>query len=72
MEIALTAKNKIGFVNGACKKPEIDSPELQSWERCNSMVISWLLNGVSAEISESVVYLKTAYDICRELEIRFG
>lgn len=28
MEIALTAKNQIGFVNGACKKPDLDSVDL--------------------------------------------
>lgn len=55
MGIAFTAKNKFGFVNGTCKKPEPDSLELQGKERSNNMVISLMLNGISAEISESVV-----------------
>lgn len=32
MEIALTTKNKLNFVNGTCKKPEPDSLKLQGWE----------------------------------------
>lgn len=35
------------------------------------MVISWLLNGICIEISESVVHMKIACDILQELEERF-
>lgn len=59
MWIALTAKNKSGFVDG-------------SWSRSNNMVISWLLNSLSRDISESVLYYSTAKDIWAELEDRFG
>lgn len=31
MEIAITAKNKFGFVDGTCKRPELDSIDLQGW-----------------------------------------
>ena len=72
MEIALTAKNKLGFVNGSCKKPESNPTSLQNWERCNNMVISWILNALSKEISESVVYATTVSEISLELEERFG
>ena len=46
-EVALSAKNKLSFVNGAYEKPPKGSPLLPLWERCNSMVISWLLHSVS-------------------------
>lgn len=46
MEIALSAKNKLGFVTGSCKRPISTSADLQSWECCNSMVISWILNAL--------------------------
>ena len=50
MEIALTAKNKLGFVNGSCKIPYLGSVEFTSWERCSCTVISWILNALSKEI----------------------
>ena len=36
------------------------------------MVISWILNALAKEISESVFYTTTAYEIWTELEERFG
>lgn len=67
MEFALTAKKKIGICDCSCKKPEIDSEDLESWEVCNSMVITWILNGLSLEILDSVVYMEKASDIWLEL-----
>lgn len=72
MVIALSAKNKLGFVDGSCAKPNSDSGELQHWIRCNNMVISWLLNSLAKEISESVLYSNTASEIWKELEERYG
>ncbi|GAV78827.1 UBN2_3 domain-containing protein, partial [Cephalotus follicularis] len=50
MLIALTAKNKQGSVTGSCKKPKPESTNLHQWERCNAIVLSWIMNSVSKEI----------------------
>ncbi|KAH0634182.1 hypothetical protein KY284_036968 [Solanum tuberosum] len=34
---ALSVKNKMGFVNGKCKKPAQDDPRVNQWERCDDM-----------------------------------
>lgn len=60
------------FVLGTLGRPEIDSPRLHIWDRCNAMVISWLVNGLSAEIKRSVIYNDTAQGIWKELESCFG
>ncbi|KAH0686391.1 hypothetical protein KY290_017977 [Solanum tuberosum] len=70
MWIALTAKNKSGFIDGSTKEPEAGTDLHRAWSRSNNMVISWLLNYLSLEISESVIYYST--DIWAELEDRFG
>lgn len=70
--IALSAKNKVGFIYGTIAQPKISSESFKSWCRCNNMVISWLLNTLSREIAESVLYSKTAREIWLELEERFG
>ncbi|GKV51367.1 hypothetical protein SLEP1_g58034 [Rubroshorea leprosula] len=40
MQNALFAKNKMGFVDGSLKRPNVDSPEYQAWTKCNSMILS--------------------------------
>ncbi|XP_075104693.1 uncharacterized protein LOC142178841 [Nicotiana tabacum] len=61
--IALSAKKKIGFIDGSIIEPDMDSPSLKSWNRCNDMVISWILNSLSKEIAWSVLYSKTTKQI---------
>lgn len=57
--IALSAKNKIGFIDGSSAEPASDSTHHKAWNRCNDMIISWILNSFSKDIAESVLYLKT-------------
>ena len=56
MMMALSAKNKLDFVNGALPKPAslADSIGL-AWTRCNNIVLSWLLNSVLKEIATSII-----------------
>ena len=56
MMMALSAKNKLSFVNGTLPKPSdlYDSQGL-AWARCNNMVLSWMLNAVSTEIANSII-----------------
>ena len=42
MKIALIAKQKLGFVNGKCIQPDMNSKEYEAWLRADSMVISWI------------------------------
>lgn len=72
MWIAWTAKNRSGFIDGSTAEPEGETDLHRAWSRSNNMVISWLLNYFSREISESVLYYATAKDIWAELEDRFG
>ncbi|XP_075475801.1 uncharacterized protein LOC142512543 [Primulina tabacum] len=43
-----------------------------AWIRCNSMVILWLLNAVSREIADSLMYMATAHEIWIDLRERFN
>ncbi|XP_075475432.1 uncharacterized protein LOC142506154 [Primulina tabacum] len=65
------AKNKLGFVDGSFSRPPIDDLLYGSWLRCNSMVISWILNSVNREIADSLLYLSTAQEIWSDLRDRF-
>ncbi|XP_059277659.1 uncharacterized protein LOC132031763 [Lycium ferocissimum] len=71
--IALSAKNKLGFITGAHATPAQESPDLQPWSRCNDMVTAWLLNSSwSKEIADSVIYSRTTKELWVSLEHRFG
>jgi transposase InsO family protein len=73
MIMALTAKNKVGFINGTISAPDDQSlPSFNLWTRCNTMVISWLLNSVSKEIASSVIYANTAQEMWEDLKERFA
>ncbi|XP_059306233.1 uncharacterized protein LOC132057623 [Lycium ferocissimum] len=70
--IALSAKNKLGMIDGTSEVPNTSSANYKAWTRCNDMVISWILNSLSKDIVESVLYLKTTQKIWKELATRFG
>lgn len=72
MTIALSVKNKLDFVTGDLPQPPAtDVIRFKAWNRNNNIVISWILNSISKEISSSVIYLKTASAIWNELKERF-
>lgn len=71
MSNALRAKTKVGFVDGSSSKPSPTSPDAAAWEKCGSMVISWIFISLSKEFHESVVYAETAYDMWNDLRDKF-
>lgn len=49
--ISLSAKNKVGFIDGTHNPPASNSTNIKLWRRCNDIVISWLLNSLSKKIN---------------------
>ncbi|XP_059281306.1 uncharacterized protein LOC132035000 [Lycium ferocissimum] len=72
MLIALSAKNKLGYIEKESVIPPSESAEYKLWSRCNDMVTSWLLNYLSKEIAGSVIYSKTAKELWKDLEDSCG
>lgn len=70
--ISLSAKNKCGFVDGTIVKPDATDPCFKAWERCNSMMISWILGVLDQNLARSVLYFKSAREIWVNLEERYG
>ena len=65
--LALSAKHKFGFVNGAIPTLDPSSPQYNTWSRCNTLVLSWLTNSLNKEIRASVMYINTARDLWIDL-----
>lgn len=72
MKIALSAKNKLGIVNGTVPRPDESSPLSAQWDRVNDMIISWILNTVSDEISNGMDFVNTAQEVWEELSGQFS
>lgn len=68
---ALTAKNKVAFVDSSLQKPDQSDPILGVWRHWNNIVISWILKSVFRDIADSVLYLATAREIWVDLRERF-
>ncbi|KAL5576821.1 hypothetical protein UlMin_018520 [Ulmus minor] len=72
MLIAPSVKNKLGFVDGSIAEPPgTDANLFNSWIRNNNMVISWILNSVSKEISASIMFSSSTREIWLDLKDRF-
>jgi len=63
MLTALSAKNKSQFVNGSAKKPEKENSLFNAWQRCNDMVVSWIVHSMSSNIRQSILWMENAEDI---------
>lgn len=59
IKIALSAKLKLGFINGSQPQPATNSVEFTLSKRSNDLVISWILNHVSTEIRKSVGFRRS-------------
>ncbi|KZV26776.1 hypothetical protein F511_28693 [Dorcoceras hygrometricum] len=71
MIVALAAKNNLGFIDHFIDRPRSEDLLYGSWIRCNSMVISWILNSVARHIADSLMYMQTAEEIWTDLYERF-
>ncbi|XP_071740338.1 uncharacterized protein [Rutidosis leptorrhynchoides] len=68
MELALQTKNKIGFIKGIIEKDDQDEVLAGQWERCNAVVLSWILGCVSDELYYGQIYSKFASIVWDELK----
>jgi len=71
MLTALSAKNKLQFVNGSAVEPDKDDSIHNAWTRCNDMVVSWIVHSVSPQIRQSILWMENAEEIWKDLRVRF-
>jgi len=72
MQRALGAKNKLVFIDGSIPIPAIDDLKRQSWERCNHLPRSWILNPVTESFAQTIVFNDTALSVWEDLKERFA
>jgi len=69
---ALSAKNKVEFINGTTTRPLETDPSFSSWTRCNNMVASWLVHSVSVHMRQSILWMDKELDIWNDLKAHFS
>ncbi|GKB50819.1 putative RNA-directed DNA polymerase [Tanacetum coccineum] len=65
MKLAVNIRNKTGFPYGTCLKSTYanSDPLSNQWERCNSIVLSWLLNYVFEDLFLGQNFSDNAFEV---------
>ena len=72
MVTALSAKNKVEFINGNALEPLRTDRTYNAWSRCNNMVVSWIVHSVSVAIRQSILWMNRAEEIWNDLKSRYA
>ncbi|XP_021603712.1 uncharacterized protein LOC110608737 isoform X2 [Manihot esculenta] len=70
--LAISIRNKQGFLDGSIPKPSPENPLYLPWIRCNNLIVVWLLRSISSSIASTVFYLEDAIQIWDKLHQRFS
>ncbi|XP_071719254.1 uncharacterized protein [Rutidosis leptorrhynchoides] len=67
---ALQTNNKLGFIDGTCVRFEYEDDEvlLGQWDRCNLVVLTWILMSLSEDVYNGQIFSKTAESDWSELK----
>ncbi|XP_050231811.1 uncharacterized protein LOC126680689 [Mercurialis annua] len=72
MRMCLLSKNKLKFVDGSIPIPSKDDAIFSIWERCNTMVLSWIQRSLSPSIAQSIMWIDSALEVWKDLFDRFS
>lgn len=56
--IILARKNMLYFVDNTSLKDDVEQELGNFWERCNAIVISWIMYNISKELHSSILLLR--------------
>nr|GEY88009.1 putative Gag-polypeptide of LTR copia-type [Tanacetum cinerariifolium] len=68
MLLALEGKNKIGFIDGSCKRSKTDEILGRQWGKVNAVVLGWILNSTSEKLFSGQIFSKRAKHVWEELK----
>nr|GEU79065.1 ribonuclease H-like domain-containing protein [Tanacetum cinerariifolium] len=68
MLLALEGKNKMGFIDGSCRRLNTDEVLGKQWDMVNTIVLGWILNFISEELFMGQFFSKRTIHIWEELK----
>lgn len=72
MKCALGTKNKFAFVDGSVPIPPMDDLNRNAWKHCDNLIHSWIINSVSPQIAQTIVFYEYNIDVWIESQERFS
>lgn len=69
--LAVSMRNKQGFLDGSIPKPTLENQLYLPWIQCNNLLVAWLLRSISPAIASTVFYLVHAKQIWDKLHQYF-
>jgi len=70
--ITLNTKNKVEFIIKTNSNPVKDHSNYSTWNRCNNMVVSWLVHSVSLPIQQIIIWMDVVMGIWNDLKTRYS
>lgn len=70
--MSLLGRNKLGMVDGSCKKEVFPEQMGNHWERENVVVLTWLMNSVEKGLLGGIMYASHAQEVWDDLYERFN
>lgn len=70
MRMALLFKNKLLLIDERTPTPHRSEAIFRIWERCNNLILSWILKSPSPTIAQSVLSFLLAKDVWRILRLK--
>ncbi|XP_071735833.1 uncharacterized protein [Rutidosis leptorrhynchoides] len=68
MLLALGTKNKLGFINGSLQRHATDVTLQNQWDKCNNVVLLWILGSISDELYSGQKFSTNATHVWNELK----
>ncbi|XP_042964632.1 uncharacterized protein LOC122298852 [Carya illinoinensis] len=72
MFLSLKTQNKLGFIDGSLPILDKVAALFPSWSKCDTIVLSWLLNSLTSKIAQSVIYVDSSRAMWLELKEHFS
>nr|XP_019069037.1 uncharacterized protein LOC104646995 [Solanum lycopersicum] len=72
MQLNFLTKNKSGFIDGSIKRDGFTTEiEKKQWDKCNAMVLSWIMSNVSKDLVSGILFRSNAAQVLLDLQERF-
>ncbi|CAM8961061.1 unnamed protein product [Rhodiola kirilowii] len=71
MEIALSARDKLEFVEGEIPMPT-EAKQKAKWKRCNNVIMTWILNSVSKNVVGQILHSENVAIAWKSLNMKYG
>ncbi|KAF1894180.1 hypothetical protein Lal_00004102 [Lupinus albus] len=71
MMMPLKTKNKLQFIDGSLPKLDKTEPLFLAWDRCNTLVLSWINHSIDQAIIQSVLWYESVVQVWEDLKERY-